>query len=86
LAAWEEGWSTLLQALGGLEPADLDRSISIRGEPHTVTQALLRGLAHAAYHTGQILYLGRLLRPEAEWLTIAPGESRLHPASYRRSV
>jgi Protein of unknown function (DUF1572) len=45
---------------------------------HTVAQALLRGATHAAYHVGQILYVARLLRPDAPWLTIAPGASSGH--------
>ena len=43
----------------------------------------MRGLTHAAYHTGQILYLARLLKPDAAWLTIAPGQSNIHKPSYR---
>jgi uncharacterized damage-inducible protein DinB len=84
LAAWETGWGTLFDALAQLGPADLEKTIRIRGEPHTVAQALLRGLSHAAYHTGQILYLARLLHPEAPWLTIAPGRSRQHRPGYRQ--
>jgi uncharacterized damage-inducible protein DinB len=75
LAAWERGWETLFHALAGLSDTDLRKTVTIRGEPHTVSQALLRGLTHAAYHTGQILYLARLLRPESPWLTIPPGKS-----------
>jgi hypothetical protein len=78
LAAWERGWQTLFDTLVGLRAADLDKLVTIRGEPHTVIQALLRGLSHMAYHTGQILYVGRLLRPDSTWLTIAPGASRNH--------
>ena len=59
--------------------------MTIRGEPHTVQQALLRGLTHAAYHTGQILYLVRLFKPDSAWLTIPPGESATHKAAYRKA-
>lgn len=83
LAAWEAGWKVLFDTLAGLKESDLGKMVPIRGEPHTVYQALLRGLTHAAYHVGQITYLTRLLRPESDWLTIAPGESGQHPASYR---
>ncbi len=76
LAAWERGWRALFDTLEGLRDSDLDKSVTIRGEIHTVRQALLRGMLHAAYHTGQILYLVRLLRPESTWLTVAPGQSR----------
>jgi hypothetical protein len=76
LTAWERGWGTLFQTLERLRPEDLDKVITIRGEPHTVALALLRGMSHAAYHTGQILYLVRLMRPDSAWLTIPPGQSR----------
>ena len=82
-AAWERGWAALFDAVQGLSGADLDRPLTIRGERHTVRQALLRGMAHAAYHTGQVLYVARLVRPDAPWLTIAPGQSRSFPGAYR---
>ncbi len=75
MAAWARGWQALFTAAAALTDADLDRVVTIRGEPHTALQALLRGVTHAAYHTGQILYLTRLLQPESAWLTIAPGQS-----------
>ncbi|HEY2827784.1 MAG TPA: DUF1572 family protein, partial [Pirellulales bacterium] len=64
---WERGWSVLFQTLDALQETDLAKSISIRGEPHTVQQALVRGLTHVAYHTGQIAYLSRLWNPEGKW-------------------
>ena len=76
LAAWERGWKALFDTLEGLGESDLDKSVTIRGESHRVTQALLRGLSHAAYHTGQILYLVRLWRPDSPWLTVPPWQSR----------
>jgi len=83
LAAWDQGWDVLFGTVERLTAADLARSVTIRGESHTVVQALLRGLTHAAYHVGQILYLVRQLRPDSTWLTIAPGQSRAHRADYR---
>ena len=82
LAAWDRGWQAVFDTLVKLQPADLDRTITIRGEAHTVRQALVRGLAHAAYHVGQILYLSRLRAPGSPWLTIPPGQSRNWPARY----
>ena len=70
------------QRTNGLTDADLGRTVTIRGEPHRVQQALLRGIDHSAYHVGQILYLARLLNPTGEWLTVAPGTSRTHPGRY----
>jgi hypothetical protein len=85
LAAWERGWAALFDALDSLGESDLDRSVTIRGESHRVTQALLRGLSHAAYHTGQLLYLVRLWRPEGPWLTVPPGQSQKLGGAYLRS-
>jgi hypothetical protein len=85
LAGWEEGWKALDDTLASLTEDDLERIVSIRGEPHTVIQALLRGLSHATYHVGQILYLARLANPNGEWLTIAPGSSREPKTGYLNS-
>jgi hypothetical protein len=83
--AWERGWGAFFDAVEQLDQSDLEKLVTIRGESHTVRQALLRGLPNVAYHTGQILYLVRLLRPDSTWLTIAPGMSREHTAAYRTS-
>ena len=56
---WEAGWACAFASLEALTPADLDRTILIRGEPHTMVQALNRQLTHAAYHTGQIVLLAK---------------------------
>jgi len=85
LAAWERGWKVLFDTLDSLGEADLDKSVTIRGEKHRIPQALLRGLAHAAYHTGQILYLVRFWRPESPWLTVPPGQSRKVGGAYLQS-
>jgi len=84
LAAWERGWAILTDTLAGLTDADLEKSVTIRGEGMTARQALLRGATHVAYHTGQITYLSRLMRPDSPWLTVTPGQSRNVPGSYRR--
>src|SRR5262249_4920243 len=77
LDAWEAGWAVLFQTLSGLTEADLTRRVTIRGEGHTVLQAIDRSLPHAAYHTGQIVYLARLLKTDGwQWLTIPPGQSQ----------
>jgi hypothetical protein len=83
MEAWEQGWSAVLATVGNLNGADLDRKVTIRGEAFTVRQALVRGLTHVAYHTGQILYIVRLLKPESTWITIPPGQSRGAPGQYR---
>lgn len=82
LTAWERGWKALFDALKILTGSDLTRTVMIRGERHSVPQALLRGLSHAAYHTGQILYLARVWRPDSPWLTIPPHASRNARSAY----
>src|SRR6516162_5648031 len=67
--AWEAGWRVLFQTLAGLREEDLQKRITIRGEAHSVLQAIHRSLSHTAYHTGQIVYLSRMLQKEGwEWI------------------
>jgi len=57
--AWESGWAFLFQALEPLSEADLGRTITIRGEAHSVMQAINRQVAHYPYHVGQIVLLAK---------------------------
>jgi uncharacterized damage-inducible protein DinB len=59
LELWERGWKYVFDALQALNDADLARTITIRSEPHSVTQAVNRQVAHYSYHVGQIVYLAR---------------------------
>ncbi len=70
LRHWETGWRALFGSLAALRPADVAKTVTIRGEPHTVTQAANRSLAHTAYHVGQIVFLAKHLRSE-EWKTLS---------------
>jgi hypothetical protein len=74
---WDEGWQFLFGAIEPLTPDDLDRSVTIRGEPHQVAEAINRQIAHLAYHTGQIVLLAKHIRGK-EWrtLTIPKGASQ----------
>lgn len=58
---WEEGWACLFNALEGLTEEDREKIVYIRNQGHTVTEAILRQLAHYASHIGQIVFLGKLL-------------------------
>jgi uncharacterized damage-inducible protein DinB len=81
LAAWEEGWAALFATLDDLREDDLLKRVPIRGEEHTVLQAIHRSLTHTAYHTGQILYVARLVKKDGwRWITIPPSQSRQHTA------
>lgn len=64
LQAWHQNWSILFDTLDNLTPAHLDNTVTIRGEPLTVLQAITRQLTHYAYHTGQIVYLAKHLAGE----------------------
>jgi hypothetical protein len=73
---WEEGWACLFAAIEALKPEDVMRTVTIRGEPHTVLQAVNRQVAHYAYHTGQIVFLAKHIR-SSKWksLSIPRGKS-----------
>lgn len=58
---WNSGWECLFLALEALQPDDLDREVRIRGEAHTVMEAINRQLTHYPYHIGQIVYAAKLL-------------------------
>ncbi|AZB43451.1 DUF1572 domain-containing protein [Bacillus sp. FJAT-42376] len=76
MQVWENGWNVLFHALGQLTEEDLLKEIFIRGESHMVMDAIERQMAHYAYHTGQIVHIGKE-RKDAEWksLSIPRGES-----------
>jgi len=59
LAEWESGWECLFQAIEPLTDADLGRPVTIRGEAHSVMQAINRQLAHYPHHVGQIVLLAK---------------------------
>ena len=77
LKLWEDGWECAFAALEKLSDADLERATPIRGEMHSVMQAVNRQLAHYAYHCGQIVLVARLCTGE-HWktLTIPRGQSK----------
>lgn len=73
---WEDGWELVFAALRPLTDADLTRSVPIRGEPHSVMQAINRQVAHYAMHIGQIVFLAKHLAG-GRWqsLTVPRGKS-----------
>jgi len=82
---WEEGWAIVFGELSTLNPGDLQRTVTIRGEPHAVLEALQRQLTHAAYHVGQIVHLARCHAGES-WrsLSIPRGGSEGFDREMRR--
>jgi len=81
---WEEGWKIALDSLRSLSESDLDRTVTIRGEPHNVVQAIHRNLNHVVFHSGQIVQLAKSLAGDA-WQpqSIAPGQSDAFNAKMR---
>src|SRR5215470_15314965 len=69
LEAWERGWACLFETLRSLKPADLARTVTIRGEPHSVPLAMARSLGHTCYHIGQIVQVARIHAGE-RWTTL----------------
>src|ERR1700758_5329656 len=59
IAYWDAGWQRLFDALEALTADDLGKSVTIRGEPHSVPLAIERSLAHTCYHVGQIMLIAR---------------------------
>jgi uncharacterized protein DUF1572 len=56
---WEQGWTRVFDGVGALTPADLQKTVHVRGEPHSVIQAINRQLSHYAQHVGQIVLLAK---------------------------
>lgn len=76
-ARWDAGWACLFATLDALTPADLARTVTIRGEPHTVAQAIQRQLTHYAYHVGQIVLLAKHAAGPA-WTTLSIARGKSH--------
>lgn len=76
LVYWERGWSTLLESLKSLTADDLEKTVFIRGDAHTVPLAIQRSLGHTCYHVGQIVQVARVQAGD-NWntLTIPRGQS-----------
>jgi hypothetical protein len=75
LAYWERGWNCLFTALDPLQSDDFDRKVKIRGEEHTVVQAINRQLTHYAYHIGQIVFLAKHFR-SGKWQSLSIPRNR----------
>lgn len=83
LDLWEDGWNRVFAALSPLQDDDLDRTVKIRSEAHSVMQAINRQIAHYAYHCGQIVFLAKHLHYQ-DWkcLSVPRGQS----ASFNQRV
>jgi Protein of unknown function (DUF1572) len=83
LALWEEGWQCLFTAIEPLSEQDLQRTVTIRNEPHSVMQTINRQVAHYSYHCGQIVFLAKHFK-NGDWqsLSVPRGKS----ADFNRRV
>ena len=75
LAYWEKGWKCAFDAIEALTPDDLLRTVTIRGQDHTVIQAITRQVAHYANHIGQIVYLAKHLKA-GKWQSLSVPKNR----------
>jgi Protein of unknown function (DUF1572) len=75
LAYWERGWQAVFAALEPLQPQDFERTVSIRGEAHTIVQAINRQLTHYSYHIGQIVFLAKHFR-SSQWKSLTVPRNR----------
>lgn len=67
---WERGWACVFAAIEPLKPEDFEKTVSIRGEPHTIVMAINRQLMHYAYHIGQIVFLAKHFR-STQWNSLS---------------
>lgn len=86
LTIWEKGWQVFLESLLSLTEMDLMAHVFIRGQQHTVIDAIERQMAHYAAHVGQIIYVGKQIKGE-EWktLSIPRGQSQLFTEAMKKS-
>jgi hypothetical protein len=70
MQSWDEGWQRVFKALEPLSDSDLERTVSIRGEPHSVMQAINRQIGHYAYHCGQIVFLAKHFQA-SDWKSLS---------------
>ncbi|GAA4244060.1 MULTISPECIES: DinB family protein [Winogradskyella] len=79
LDAWNKGWNCLFTAIKPLSNHNLEQVIYIRNQGHSVTEAINRQMMHYAYHVGQIVYIGKLIKGE-HWksLSIPKGQSKAY--------
>ncbi|HTK37838.1 MAG TPA: DinB family protein [Pyrinomonadaceae bacterium] len=72
---WETSWQVLFDNVEPLTAEDFSKTVTIRGEPHTIVEALNRQLTHYAYHIGQIVLLAKHFR-SADWKTLSIPKNR----------
>lgn len=88
LQQWQQAWQVVFATLQSLTVADLQRTVYIRGEAHTVVAALNRQLAHCAYHVGQLVMLGKM-QCSGEWRSLSipkGGSAAYNQQAFRKNA
>jgi hypothetical protein len=80
---WNQGWERVFQALEPLSETDMQRTVTIRGEAHSVMQAVNRQIAHYSYHVGQIVFLAKHFGA-SEWKSLSVPRNK--SAEFNRKV
>jgi Protein of unknown function (DUF1572) len=75
MAYWERGWREVFAALEPLSPEDFKKKVTIRGQEHTIVEAINRQMTHYAYHIGQIVFLAKHFR-SSEWNSLSIPRNR----------
>ena len=70
ISKWNQGWNCLFKALDAINDSNFNRTIYIRNQQHTIVEAVNRQMMHYAYHIGQIVYIGTLIRGEG-WISLS---------------
>ncbi len=80
---WDDSWDLVFKALEPLSDADLESKVMIRGEPHSVMQAINRQISHYSYHCGQIVFLAKHFKG-SEWKSLSVPRNK--SADFNRKV
>ena len=84
---WEEGWRVALGTVESLTADDLEKTVTIRGEPFLAIEAINRLTTHAAYHVGQMVFLAKHFNgPRWTSLSIPKGMSKQAKGSYKQGI
>jgi hypothetical protein len=75
MTLWAEGWNCVFVALESISDVDLSRTVTVRGEKHSVMQAINRQIAHYAYHCGQIVLLAKHFQ-SSRWKSLSVPRSK----------
>ena len=70
LEKWDDGWNCLFTALDSINEHNYDTEVYIRNQSHSITEAINRQMMHYAYHVGQVVYIGRMIKGD-QWVSLS---------------